>query len=96
MFGVDKTLTSTVRLEKVAFLDGETRTTGLDVEKLAASLNDVGISAVISETPTAYLCNVAYWHMLKKFPGRAVFIHIPTLKNVNDVFFEKMKQFFSN
>ncbi len=96
MFGVDKTLTSSVRIEKVAFLDGEKKTSGLNVDKLADSMNVCGISAVISEDPTAYLCNAAYWHMLKKFSGRAVFIHIPTGKNLNDDLIVKMKRFFNN
>ena len=96
MFGVDKTLTSSVMIEKVAFLDGEKKTSRLNVDKLADSMNVCGISAVISEDPTAYLCNAAYWYILKKYSGNAIFIHIPTGKNLNDDFIVKMKRFFNN
>ncbi|MCR4625186.1 MAG: hypothetical protein K5795_04335 [Lachnospiraceae bacterium] len=94
MFGIDKTLVSKVRIENAALVAGEKRVSGLNTERIAESLNAAGISTVISDDPTAYLCNEAYWHVLKKFSGRAVFIHIPTLKHVDESFFERMKLAF--
>ena len=94
MFGVDKNLTSNVRIEKAAVLNGEKITSILELEKIADALNFAGIQTLISDTPTAYLCNEAYMHLLEKYSGRAVLIHIPTIKNANDVFLNKMKSVF--
>ena len=94
MFGVDKTLTSTVRIEKLASLDSCKAASVLDLAKISACLKDAGIEAVISDKATRYLCNEAYWHVLEKFSGRAVFIHIPTIKYVDESFMDKMKTAF--
>ena len=91
MFGVDTTLTSSVRIERVASWDGIKRVSSLDLGWIADSLNGAGLSAAISDTPTAYLCNVAYYHMLNKFSGKAVFIHVPPVRYVDDDFIRKMK-----
>jgi len=96
MFGVDKMLTSKVRIEKTASVAGEKRVSNINLESLADLLNANGISAEISDDPTSYFCNEAYWHMLGKYSGRAVFIHVPTIKNVDESFFERMKQVFRN
>lgn len=94
LIGVDKNLTSNVRIEKAAVLNGEKITSLLELEKIADALNFAGIQTLISDTPTAYLCNEAYMHLLEKYSGRAVLIHIPTIKNANDVFLNKMKSVF--
>ena len=86
MFGVDTTLTSTVRIETVASLDDKTVSSTLDLGEIANSLNTAGISAVISDTPTAYLCNAAYYHILNRFSGKAIFIHIPPVRYVDEDF----------
>lgn len=94
MFGVDKNLASNVRIEKTAYLNGEKRISRLNLEKISDTLNSVGIRSVISDNPTAYLCNEAYWLLLEKYSGRAVLIHIPTIKYADDAFMEKMKAVF--
>ncbi len=94
MFGVDTTLTSTVRIEKAASLDGIKLVSSLDLGWIADSLNSAGLSTIISDTPTAYLCNAAYYHMLNKFSGKAVFIHVPPVRYVDDDFIKKMKSGF--
>ena len=91
MFGVDKTLTSEVRIERKASRDGRELSSSLDSEKIREALKAAGIEAVISDKPSAYLCNEAYWHVLDKFSGRAVFIHIPTVKHADEIFMDKMK-----
>ncbi len=90
MFGVDKNLTSNVRIEKTASLNGEKRISRLNLKKISDTLNSVGIRSVISDNPTAYLCNEAYWHLLDKYSGRAVLIHIPTIKYADVAFMEKI------
>lgn len=91
MFGVDKTLTSEVRIERKASRDGRELSSSLDPEKIREALKAAGIEAVISDKPSSYLCNEAYWHVLDKFSGRAVFIHIPTVKHADEIFMDKMK-----
>ena len=94
MFGVDKTLTSEIRIEKTASKNGETIVSDVDLKRLVKKFDSAGFSTFISDEPTAYLCNEAYWYALKKFSGRAVFIHIPTIKNIDESFIKKMKAVF--
>ena len=94
MFGIDKTLTDSVRIDKVASLNGITKATAINLQSIKDKLADGGVPAEISEIPTAYLCNEAYWHMLEKFSGRAVFIHMPTMKHVDECFIGRMKKVF--
>ena len=39
--------------------------------------------------------NYAYWHLLRKFTGNVVLIHIPTIKHADKVFEEKMRSALS-
>ena len=90
VFGIDKKLKDTVRIEKVA--EKECRVFSvLDLKNISVRLNSVGILNNISDTPTHYLCNEAYWYLLQKFKGKAVLIHVPSIKNLNEVFIEKLK-----
>lgn len=91
MFGVDKTLISSVRIEEAAAVDKRKAVSDLDLEKIASALENAGIQSVISKKPTTYLCNEAYWHILEKYSGRAVLIHIPTIRHVDAGFVEKVK-----
>ena len=92
MFGVDKELTDTIRIERAAEKDGVRYSSSMDLEDLAESFRMAGLAASVSETPTAWLCNEAYWHMLRKYGGRAVFIHIPTVRNVDGMFVQRIRQ----
>ena len=93
MFGCDKSLKDCVRLECSAEKDGVKCETRLDVKLLSETLASDGVENVISETPTHYLCNEAYWYTLQKFEGKVVFIHIPTPKYIDEKFISKMKEF---
>jgi len=95
MFGCDKNLKDSVRIERFAEKNGEKNTSGLNLKNISESLVKAGIENCISDTPGHYLCNEAYWHALQKFNGKAVFIHIPTIKNIDDCFIDKMKKFVS-
>ena len=94
MFGCDKSLKSYVRIERFAEKDGIKLETNLNLELLSRRLGEGGIENVISETPTHYLCNEAYWYALQKFEGKASFIHIPTIKNADESFLSKTKSVF--
>ncbi len=84
----------TVRIEKVA--EKETKEfSALNLDAISAQLDTVGISNYLSDKPTHYLCNEAYWYLLRKFNGRAVLIHIPSIKNINEKLIDDLKQVLS-
>ena len=91
LFGVDKNLNNTVRIERTAEKDGIPCSSALDLEKMAEDFREAGLEVKVSGNPTAYLCNEAYWHLLRKFSGRAVLIHIPTMKNADEMFVKKVQ-----
>ncbi len=95
MFGCDKNLKDSVRIERFAEKNGEKIASGADQAKISTSLDKAGIENCISDTSGHYLCNEAYWYALKKLNGKAVFIHIPTIKNLDESFIDKMKKFVS-
>ena len=77
MFGIDKSLSTSLRVERCAELHGEILETNLYADQLARGFRENGISCDISDTPTHYLCNDAYFRMLRKTNGKAIFVHIP-------------------
>ena len=95
LFGVDKGLETSVRIERVAEKDGIIRSTALDPENLAARFSEAGLKAVVASHPTEYLCNEAYWHLLEKYAGNAVLIHIPTIKHFDAEWIWKVKSMLS-
>lgn len=79
LFGIDKNLKDTVRIKSVA--EKETKEfTVLNLDELSTRLDAVGISNYVSDKPTCYLCNDAYWHLLRKFNGKALLLHIHKAK----------------
>ena len=77
MFGIDKSLSTSLRVERCAQFHGEFLETKLFADQLARDFRENGIHCDVSDTPTRYLCNDAYFRMLQKTNGKAVFIHIP-------------------
>ena len=86
LFGIDKNLVNAVRIEEYSLLN---------LEDLSAQLNAVGISNFLSDMPTHYLCNAAYWYLLRKFNGIAVLVHIPSIKNIDENLMKGLKMVFS-
>ena len=84
LFGADKNLKDSFRLERIAEKNGIRLASALDPEKLAMQFVSSGIQADISENPTRYLCNEAYWHLLSKYSGNALLIHIPAMKHFSE------------
>ena len=109
MLGCDKNLKVFVRIERFAEKNAETHVNGslvrekngekiasaLDLENISKNLAAAEINNFISDSPGHYFCNEAYWHALRKFNGKVVFIHIPTIKNIDDDFIDKLKKFVS-
>ena len=75
MFGIDKDLRNGIRIETCANYNGELVTTSFDIVTLEKVIKDLGISYIISNKPTAYLCNAAYYHMLKKNRKYSIYSH---------------------
>ncbi len=92
LFGVDKDLKESFRIEEAAEKDGIRMETCLDTDVLRKKLEAAGINTELSGNPTKYLCNEAYWHLLRKFDGKAVLIHIPTLKHYDESWPAKLMQ----
>lgn len=90
MFGLDTKLMDVVRIERVAEYDGVAITTKIDCEAICKHMEENDIRCVVSEMPTKYLCNAAYYHMLYKTAGNTVLIHIPSSKNMSEHMMEKI------
>ena len=90
MFGLDTKLRDVVRIEAVAEYDGIKKMTKIDCNTICRHMKETNIPCVVSETPTKYLCNAAYYHMLQKTDEKAVFVHIPSLKNMSEDMMERI------
>ncbi len=90
MFGLDTSLKETVRIDSVAEVDGMEMVTKVDCEEIRNCLMAHGVENVVSEVPTKYLYNAAYFNVLSKFDGKSVFIHIPSLKNMTEDMMERI------
>ena len=84
MFGIDKNLTDSVRIERRAEQNGYCLNSNLLLVNIAEKLLANGVKSSISNRPTKYLCNDAYYRMLERVNGNAVFIHIPSIKHISD------------
>lgn len=90
MFGLDKNLKNSIRIEKCAEKDGKLLWTTLNVEKLSKKVIQKNIEYLLTDKPTQYLCNEAYFCMLEKVKGNAIFIHIPSVNNMTDELMNKI------
>ena len=84
MFGLDKTLSNAVRIENQAALHGDTLSTVLHTSQMVERFVKNGINCEISERTTHYLCNDAYYRMLRKTNGKAMSVHIPGSRYMTD------------
>lgn len=93
MFGIDKNLKNSIRIETCANYNGELVNTFFDILSLEQVIKDSGITYTVSNKPTAHLCSAAYYHMLKK-NRNVVFIHIPSIKGMNNVLMNQLLRLF--
>lgn len=91
MFGLDKNLKGNIRIESTALKDDALLKSNIDLDAIMTKLNQNGIVANIGNKPTQYLCNEAYWHMLRKYNYQVVFFHVPSMKYINEGFIEKIR-----
>lgn len=66
MFGLDKNLKESVRIEKCAEKERRRIYTTLDLESICKELSSENVNYFVSDEPTHYLCNEAYYYMLEK------------------------------
>ena len=92
MFGADNSLRNQIRIEKCAVQDSDAVVSKFHIEDLEHKCKQNHIDYAVSEKPTGYLCNAAYYHMLKKVP-KTVFIHIPSIKWMNAELMRKLMCF---
>jgi len=93
MFGVDSSLKDALRIEKFAELHGITVSSDYNITQLSIIMDRYGIANSISNVPTQYLCNAAYYHMLC-INKNAVFIHIPSITGMNETLMKKLYMLF--
>ena len=93
MFGVDKRLDDAVRIEQCAMFQGTWASSIYDIQDLSRKMVQQNIHHSISNTPTQYLCNAAYYHMLCRNKN-TVFIHIPSIKGMNDALMDRLLTLF--
>ena len=81
-----------VYLFGIAEKEGTRFETCLDTDVLRKHLEAAGIRTGFSGAPTHYLCNEAYWRLLRRFSGRAVLIHIPALRHFDEAWIPLIRQ----
>ncbi|GHV38402.1 hypothetical protein FACS189490_00270 [Clostridia bacterium] len=89
MFG-QKPKTDRCWIEPIARVDNNILTTNIDVDAVYAFFRSNDVNCSISNSPTAFLCNFAYYMALdyvktNGFDTRVVFIHIPALSQIHDL-----------
>ncbi len=90
MFGLDKSLQDSVRFEIAAEKDEDYILTSAKMADYTMLADKLDLCYTISNIPTHYLCNEAYYYMMKKVSCPTIFIHIPTMKNMSKEFFRKL------
>ena len=90
MFGLDKRLKGNIRIDCVAKRGDVCLYSAVDFNSIAKNLSQNGIITDIGNTPTQYLCNEAYWYMLRKFNCHVIFFHVPSIKYITENFIEKI------
>ncbi|HKL98768.1 MAG TPA: hypothetical protein VJZ06_02520 [Mobilitalea sp.] len=86
MFGLDKTLRNSVRIEECAQKDGRALYTAIKSNEIVGRLMTNGICCSTSNNHTHYLCNEAYYYMLEKYERNAILIHIPPSRFISKEF----------
>lgn len=93
MLGLRNNLRKNIRIEVNLLLDTELSTTHISYDKLRKYFLDNDIGCIVNEKPTNYLCNYTY-HKVLKCNKNTIFIHLPSLKYINDL--EKLIKLISN
>lgn len=84
MLGLINNLKKSIRIEANAYLDKELLTTNINYDELGEYFIYNGVKCLINHKPTNYLCNYAYYKVLKRNKN-AIFIHLPKLNNIDQL-----------
>jgi hypothetical protein len=95
MFGLDKNLKKGIRFETVAQKCGANLYTRQDLSEYINRAENLKVSYVVSAIPTNYLCNEAYYQMMKKMKCPVLLVHIPTMKNMSEELRKRISIIFS-
>lgn len=93
MLGLRNNLRKSIRLEVNSYLDNELLTTNISYEKIIKYFTDNRVNCLINFEATNYLCNYAYYKILKRNKN-TIFIHLPSLTNIKDL--DKLIDLISN
>lgn len=96
MFGLDKSLKNQIRIDTIAKNNETIVGSDFNIDNFKNILMKNSINYYTSNKPTNYFCNEAYYYVLSKVTKNAVFIHIPSTKNMNENFVEKLVYTFNN
>lgn len=69
---------------------------GNSSNRIVSAFNYSGLSASIGNRPTNYLCNEAFWYMLKKYNHHVVFLHVPSIRYIDESVIGKIKAILNN
>jgi len=96
MFGLDKNLFASVRLDACAVCGNQLTRSYIDLFPIKQKMNEYKINCEIFEHPSRFLCNAAYYQMLRKTDGKAVFFHIPPMRYLPEGMFLNMVNLFND
>lgn len=94
MFGLDKKLSDCIRFESIAKKNGQPIYTSFDMTPYIRLAIKENISYCVSDNPTEYLCNEAYFYMLNKMSCPVLLVHIPGLTHMSESFWKKLITIF--
>jgi len=95
LFGLDKSLCGSVRVETCAEEAGHILYTLADVLELAHKFAVLGIPCAVSRQPSGYLCNAAYYRLLERMSCPVVLLHIPSQRNLSQELLTRLIAAFS-
>lgn len=95
LFGLDKTLRESVRIEPCAAGEDGVLYTTADLSALARRLDRWNIPCSTAARPTRYLCNRAYYRLLEQMSCPVVLLHIPSQKNLSQELLARLIAAFS-
>ena len=68
--------------------------TGMDLTPYLYRAKQHDVPYTISEIPTTYLCNEAYFYMMRKMKCSVLLIHIPSMPHMSNDFWVRLKKIF--
>lgn len=93
MLGLRSSLKKSIRIEINSSLYDELLFSNINYNKVFVYFKSNEFPCILNDKPTNYLCNYAYYNVLKRNKN-AIFIHVPKLKNIKNL--DKLISLISN